>query len=658
MLHWIEAIIFTVLLIFTIYGFFHPLYIRYKLVRLAQPENRFDKPLKRVTDAVTSFFFLTCSIKKERFFLGFIHFFFLYGSLTFDTVSFNHVLEGFKTDLNVFGHGWIRSFHSCWVDIFSIMVLAATLYFIIRRYVFRPKSYTYPSIESVIIYTLLITVTITFLLYEGAVIAHNPDHAYLSFVGKAIAGWIPSSLTVVKIFWWIHILNVFAFVLYVPRSKYLHMIAGPINIAFQDYRPKGRIKPIDLENENAESFGVINVTDLTWKDLLDGFACVDCGRCDDYCPANQSGKPLSPKNLILNLKNYLLKERKGLLKGHTEGLIPLMNNTYSDDEIWTCTSCGACMHVCPVKNDHLSKIIGLRQSQTLMEAKFPTELTQFFKNMETNSNPWGFGSATKGDWAEGLDIKTLSQDSNVDILYWVGCAGSFDDRGKKVSTAMVKILRATGINFGILGQEENCCGDQARRLGNEYMFQMLAQGNIEIIKQYNIKKILVTCPHGYNTFKNEYPEVAKSLGIDDWDVEVIHHSQFIAQLIQEGKLDMKEKINSSVTFHDPCYLGRHNNVFNAPRSILSQSGAKLREMKKNRYHSFCCGGGGGLMWTEEHLGTRINHMRTDQALEVGTEIISTSCPFCMTMLEDGIKDKGKDEECRVKDIAEIVAQCL
>jgi Fe-S oxidoreductase len=293
-----------------------------------------------------------------------------------------------------------------------------------------------------------------------------------------------------------------------------------------------------------------------------------------------------------------------------------------------------------------------------MEAKFPPELTQFFKNMETNSNPWGFGSATKGDWAEDLDIKTLSQDSDVDILYWVGCAGSFDDRGKKVSTAMVKILRAAGINFGILGLEENCCGDQVRRLGNEYMFQMMAQMNIETIKKYNIKKILVTCPHGYNTFKNEYPEYAKSLGIDDWDVEVIHHSQFIAQLIQEGTLELKEKINSSVTFHDPCYLGRHNNVFDAPRSVLSQSGAKLREMKKNRYHSSCCGAGGGLMWTEEHLGTRVNHMRTDQALEAGTEIISTSCPFCMTMLEDGIKDKGKDEERNVKDIAEIVAQCL
>jgi Fe-S oxidoreductase len=656
MLHWIEAIIFIIVLIFTIYGFFHPLYIRYRLIKLANPENRFDKPLKRITDAVTSFFFLICSIKKERFFLGFVHFFFLYGSLTFDTVSFNHVLEGFNTEWNVFGHGWVRRFHSCWVDIFAIMVLVAVLYFIIRRYIFRPKSYTYPSIESVLIYTLLITVTLTFLLYEGAVIAHNPGHAYLSFAGKAIAGWFPSDPLIVKILWWIHILNVFLFVLYVPRSKYLHMIAGPVNIAFQDYRPKGIIKPLDIEN--SETFGVVKVTDFTWKDLLDGFACVDCGRCDDYCPANQSGKPLSPKNLIVHLKNYLLKEKKELLKGESSQLKPLMDNIYTDDEIWTCTSCGACMHVCPVKNEHLRKIIGLRQSQALMEAKFPTELNQFFRNMENNSNPWGFGSATKGDWAEDLDIKRLSQDSDVDILYWVGCAGSFDDRGKKVSNAMVKILRAAGINFGILGQEENCCGDQARRLGNEYMFQMMAQGNIEIFKRYNIKKILVTCPHGYNTFKNEYPEYAKSLGIDDWNVEVIHHSQFIAGLIQEGKLEMKQKINASVTFHDPCYLGRHNSVFEAPRSVLSQSGAKIREMKRNRYHSFCCGAGGGLMWTEERLGTRINHIRTDQALEAGTEIISTSCPFCMTMLDDGVKDKGKGEECSVKDIAEIVAQCL
>lgn len=659
MLHSLETIIFSILLALTVYGFFYPLYLRYKLVKIGLPENRFDRPIKRIKDAVVSFFFLTCSVKKERVVTGLIHFFILYGSLTFDTVSLNHVLEGYKEGLNVFGHGTIRSLHSAVVDVFAIMVLVAACYFIIRRYVLRPKSYTYPSIESAIIYTLLITVTITFLLYEGADIAHNPDHAYYSFLGKAVAAWMGSvNMTLVKIFWWLHILNVFAFVLYVPRSKYLHMMAGPVNIAFQNYQPKGAIKPLNLEDENAESFGVVNVTDFRWKDLLDSFACIDCGRCDDYCPANQSGKPLSPKYIITHLKDYLLREKKALLKEGEKHYDPLMDKIYSGDEIWTCTTCGACMHVCPVMNEHLPKIFGLRQSETLMNSKFPKELNQFYKGMETNSNPWGIGSATRGDWAEGLDIKILAQDADVDILYWVGCAGAFDDRAKKVSTAMVKILKQAGVSFAILGVEENCCGDQARRLGNEYLFQMLAQQNIEIFKKYKIKKILVTCPHGYNTFKNEYPAIAKMQGLQNWDIEVIHHSEFIAELIHQGKLTVKQELKAALTYHDPCYLGRHNHIFKPPRLVLSQSGAKIREMKNSRYHSFCCGAGGGLMWTEEELGKRINHMRTENVLGTGAEIVCTSCPFCMTMLEDGLKDKEKDEACRVRDLAEITAQCI
>lgn len=658
----VETIGFTVLLILTVYGFFSPLYLRYKLVKLGQPADRFDRPIKRVKDAVASFFFLGCSVKRERVFTGLVHFFFLYGSLTFDTVSLNHVLEGYKEGLNIFGHGWLRHFHSAWADLFGIMVFVGVLYFVIRRYVIKVKSYTYPSMESFYIYLLLVTVTLTYFLYEGAVIAQNPDHAYSAFASKVVAGWMsaifPVNMTVVKINWWLHILNVFAFVLYVPRSKYLHMIAGPVNIAFQDYRPKGIIKPLNLENEAAESFGVVNFRDMTWRDLFDGFACIDCGRCDDYCPANQTGKPLSPKNLILNLKKEVLKDGRALLKNSEKILEPLMERVYSLDEIWTCTSCGACMYVCPVKNEHLPKIIGLRQSLTLMESKFPPELSQFYKGMETNSNPWGFGSSTRADWMQGLDLKVMSQNPEVDILFWVGCAGAFDERGKKVTLAMLKILEEAGVNFGILGEEENCCGDHARRLGNEYLFQMTAQQNIEVLQRYNIKKLLVTCPHGYNAFKHEYPQLAAHMGIDNWNIEVVHHTELIAQLIRDGKLKPLQTKEYSVTFHDPCYLGRHNGVFDPPRDVLSQTGGKVVEMKNHHNHSFCCGAGGGLMWTEEHLGTRVNHMRTDQALATGAKTICTACPFCMTMMDDGIKDKGKEEEHVVKDLAEIVAENL
>jgi Fe-S oxidoreductase len=661
MLHWIEAIIFTILLVLTIYGFFQPLYLRYRLIKSGQPEDRYDNPLKRTLHAIRSFFFLTCSIKRERVFTGIMHIFLLYGSLTFDTVSLNHILEGFNAEWNIFGHGLIRNIHSVWADSFGIMVLVAVLYFTIRRWVFRPKNYTYPSLESVFIYLLLATVTITFFLYEGAVIAHSPEHAYNAFAGKAFAGWMAGlgsvSMITVKLMWWLHIINVFIFVVYVPRSKYLHMIFGPINIAFKDYRSSGLIKPLNLEDETAEKFGVVDAKDLTWKDLFDGFACIDCGRCDDYCPANKSGKPLSPKKIITDLKKYMLQEKNELLKEEGAQLKPLMENFYSDDEIWTCTTCGACMHVCPVLNEHIPKIIGLRQSRVLMEANFPTELNNFFKNMETNSNPWGFGSATRADWTENLDIKTLAQDSEVDYLFWVGCAGAFDDRAKKVTNAFVKILKTANIKFGILGLEENCCGDQARRLGNEYMFQMLAQENITAIKNYNIKKILVTCPHGFNTLKNDYPAIAKQMGIDDWNVEVIHHTMMINQLIKDGQLKLNAK-DSTVTFHDPCYLGRHNDQYRPPREVLKESGANIREMKNHGKHSLCCGAGGGLMWTEETLGKRINHIKTEHAMETGADTVCTACPFCMTMLEDGIKDNGKEEEVRVRDIAEIVAETL
>jgi Fe-S oxidoreductase len=484
-----------------------------------------------------------------------------------------------------------------------------------------------------------------------------------SYAGKIVSNWIMQFLGannslnyMARIFWWIHILFVFGFIVYVPTSKYLHILSGPINIAFQNYKSKGIITPIDIEN--SEVFGVEKYTDFTWKDLMDGFACVECGRCEDYCPASQSEKPLSPKNIIINLRNGLLKEGGNFLNNASKELSSLMNNIFSEDEIWTCTTCGACMHVCPVKNEHLPKLIGLRQSQVLMEGKFPSELNQFFRNIETNSNPWGIGFSSRGDWAQELNIKIVAQDSNIEILYWVGCAGSFDDRAKKISSSMVKILRSANINFGILGQEEKCCGDQARRLGNEYLFQTLAQENIQTFKKYKIKKILVTCPHGYHTFKNEYPILNKMLRNGDWDIEVIHHSEFIYDLIKREKLNFTKKLDKIFTFHDPCYLGRHNNIFNEPRNLLLEISGRFIEMKNNLYHSFCCGAGGGLMWTEEKLGKRINHIRTDEAINTGAGIISTACPFCLTMLEDGLKDKNKEEECKVKDIAEIVAECL
>ncbi len=647
MLTLIESVIFLILLILTIIYFFKPLYNIFQLVRFGRPENRTGNIIVRIMDSVTSFFLLFCSVKSERPVTGFFHFFILYGSLTFDTVTVYHILEGFNKNIH------ISMIHSLIVDIFSVGVLIAVLFLLLKRYIARRSSYTYGTAESPIIYSLLVTVTLTFLLYEGASIALHPQNASLAFLGKIVAGWMPKSYSLLKILWWIHIINVFAFILYVPRSKYMHMFMGPINIMLKSRKSSGYIKTIDLEN--AESFGIQRLSDMTWKDLLDGFACIDCGRCTDYCPASISGKPLSPKEIITKMRDHLKTDGNKKLKNSEYQLSVLMDNVYEDDEIWSCTTCGACMSVCPVKNEHIPKILGLRQSRVLMEAKFPPELNQFFKNMENNSNPWGFGDATRADWIEDKSVRLISEFPDSEYLLWVGCAGSFDDRNKKVTDAMVKIMNRAGIDFAVLGKEEKCCGDPVRRAGNEYLFQMMAQQNIETLKKYNVKKIITMCPHGFNIFKNEYPEVSKLLLNEEFNVEVIHHSVFLAGLISEGKISLHSD-ESSYTYHDPCYLGRHNGHYSESRSILKKSGKKIVEMKHNKKQSLCCGGGGALMWTEEKIGDRINHIRTEEALETGAEILCTSCPYCTIMLTDGVKDKEVEDQLQVKDIAEIVVE--
>ncbi len=650
MLTFIESIIFTILLIFTIWFFFTPVIYRIKLVKLGQKEERFNNPVKRVANAVANFFLLICSIKRERIVTGIAHIFLLYGSLTFDTISVYHILEGFNKNIHP------ANFHVIIADSISIMVLLATLFFIIKRYVVRKSSYTYGTMESPIIYTLLITVTLTFLLYEGSSIAFHSGRESAAFIGKIVAGWLPSSWLMVKISWWLHILNVFAFILYVPRSKYMHMFMGPLNITFKSEQPTSYLRTVNLET--AESFGITSYEDMGWKDLFDGFACIDCGRCTDYCPAAQTGKELSPKTIITKMRDDLLIEGGKKLKDQEYQLPPLMDRIFKDEEIWSCTTCGICMEVCPVKNEHIPKIIGLRQSRVLMEAKFPEVFNQFFKNLETNSNPWGFGSSTRGEWSDGSEVRKAVDNPDAEILYWVGCAGSFDDRNKKVTKAMISILNKADIDYAILGNEENCCGDPARRAGNEYLFQMMASQNIETLMRYKFKKIVTTCPHGFNLFKNEYNDIAKLTGIDFEMPEVIHHSEYINELITRGKLILKKEKGKTVTFHDPCYLGRHNNIYQQPRDVIKSTGLNIKEMKNSKSHSFCCGGGGSLMWAEEDKGERINHMRTDEILKTGVDTVCTSCPFCATMITDGIKDKEKEESVRVKDIAEIVAESM
>jgi Fe-S oxidoreductase/nitrate reductase gamma subunit len=660
-------IVFIGVILVTFLAFLIPVLYRIRIIRAGMPTDRFTHLGKRLWQAATKIFLQRCTLKVERVFTGFMHVLIFYGALTFDTMTVNHTLEGFFPGFYLFGDTGFGLFFSFMVDVFAVLVILGVLYFAFRRYVIRPKAYATTWLDSAIIYIALTLVTLSYVYFEAFALAHHPGQERWSFLGKKLAASVSGMgqeaiASHFMISWWLHILLVYAFIAYVPHSKYFHMFAGSFNVLVNRDTPMGELPAMDIEN--AEVFGVEKSLDYSWKDLLDTFACMECGRCQDACPAFASDKPLSPKMIIFNLKQHLLGSGKQHIANQRDDLAPLMGDVFSEGEIWTCTTCAACMHVCPVEIEHIPKIVGIRQSQVLMESKFPGELNTFFRNMESNSNPWGIGFSERAAWAEGLDVKLIREHPEAEYLFWVGCAGSFDEEGKKISRALVNILNKAGVDFAILGTEEKCCGDSARRLGNEYLYQMQAAENLMLFAQYQVKKILTICPHGYNTFSHEYQGLLPYLADIPGEtkqafekIEVLHHSQFLAQLIRDGRLPLKSLEAQRVTYHDSCYLGRHNGIISEPRDILANLKGKLTELPNNQLHSFCCGAGGGLMWTEESLGKRINHLRTDEVIDAQVETAVTSCPFCQTMLQDGLKDKDK-EDIRVKDLAQLVAEAI
>ncbi|MGM0466486.1 MAG: heterodisulfide reductase-related iron-sulfur binding cluster, partial [Acidobacteriota bacterium] len=670
MLSTVGKIIFSLVIIATFLAFMIPVVYRIRIILKGKKDRRFDKIIKRIWDAFTKILLQRCTLRSDRVWTGFIHLFIFYGALTFDTMSVNHILEGYLPNFYLFGSGNFGLFFSLLVDSFAVLVLVAVIYMTIRRFIIKPEAYNTTPMDSAVIYGLLTAVTLSYLYFEVFSIAHHPGTERFSFIGAPLArivsdsGLSTSAISFHFNFsWWLHILIVFGFIAYVPYSKYFHMFAGSFNVLVRNDEPLGSLEPIDIEH--SEIFGVEKASDYTWKDLLDLFACMECGRCQDVCPAFASEKPLSPKMIIFNLKRHLLDNGKKYIAEKRDEIDALMKETIEDGEIWTCTTCGACMYVCPVEIEHIPKLVGLRQGQVLMESKFPSELNPFFKNMETNSNPWGIGFSERADWAKDLDVKSIKEHPDADYLLWVGCAGSFDERGKKITKALVKILNHAEIDFAVLGTEEKCCGDSSKRLGNEYLFQMQAAETINLFNKYGVKKIITFCPHGFNTFKNDYPkllgmvpEIKEDAARHFKNIKIIHHVQFIKNLIKENRLVIKRKTNQALTYHDSCYLGRHNNIIKEPREILNFISEKnIKELQNNKEHSFCCGAGGGLMWTEESLGKRINHIRTQEVIDSHASIAAVSCPFCLTMIQDALDDKDI-EDIAAKDIAQIVAECL
>jgi Fe-S oxidoreductase len=657
------ALFWGVLLI-TLGLFFYRLRQLWQYMFLGQKETPSKNRFKALVDTTVYVFSQLCQLKnfrlKDRAPLG--HALMVWGF--FISIIFYFFFIILTEGLGLIGLEETQFyFYSVWVmDFFAVFIFIGAAWGIIRRYVIRPERLKGEQTTEAMIILLSVLVHPVTYVFEIATkislglapagLGHTllpPVSAWVSNLftaGAGTEGWYLGFL-------WAHWLTVVFVLAIIPYTRYLHIIASIFNGILRK-RPRSALQPIDLEK--AETLGTATIDHLTWKQNLDLYSCVVCGNCQELCPANLSGKQLNPKKVIQDLKNHLLQVGPELVKAKAKGEpapanpnLPLAENVIKLDEIWACTTCGACDEVCPVWVDHIDKIVDLRRNLVMEQASMPETAEGALRSIEDRGHPWRGTTLSRTDWAEGLELKVLADDSDVDILFWVGCTGALEERSTKISQSVAKLLKAAGVNFGILGTEESCCGGPAPRLGNEYLFQMQAEKNIEILKNYGVKRIVTACPHGYNILKNEYPQFGGNY-------EVIHHTEFIAQLIKEGKLKINKGLNEIVTYHDACYLGRYNDIYEPPRQLIKAvPGIKLKEMERNKRRAFCCGGGGGHMWLEEQEGRRINEMRTEQALETGAQKVITVCPFCLQMFDDGIKTKEAEEKFKVMDIAELLA---
>lgn len=626
----------------------------FRFVRLGQGALPVDRRMRRIRNVLVKGFGQRLVLRTPAG-LGHAAIFWGFFVLTYGT------LEGLIAGvIPGFSFAWMGPFYwfmnTC-QDIFGIVVLIALTVSLFRRVVLRPKRLEgafWHTVDALVILLLIAVLIKAF--YAMRILHPKPGFTPVADVARAVMiGVLPGGpekyLGSYAALEWVHNLVVLAFLVYIPYSKHLHIVTALPNLFFrEDYIP-GRIEKLNLEDETAERFGVIQVTDYSRKALLDVAACTECGRCQEACPAYETGKPLTPKEVVLGLKDHLFEEGPALLANReAEPRRTLFGEVITGDVLWACTTCRACEEVCPVEIRPMSKLTGVRQARVLMEGDLPEPAQLALRNIETQSNPWNLPQETRGDWANGLGVKTLAEDANAEYLFFVGCAGSYDQRYVKVSQALVRILQTAGVSFGILGAEECCTGDSAKRIGNEYLAQMMAQQNVDTINGYGVKKIVTACPHCYNTIKNEFPQYGGQY-------EVLHHSELIRNLIQEGRLRLSPTASGRIAYHDSCYLGRYNNVYEAPREVIAAAAQPPAELSRHHALSFCCGAGGGRMWMEETLGTPVNVNRAREAASTGAEVVATACPFCMTMLSDGLKSLD-EAAIPVKDIAEIVMEAL
>ncbi len=643
-----------------------------------------DAPGERASKLVS--FSLGHRKVREDLGAGVLHAIFLFGFFVLGVGHLEVLMEGVTSFLVAFGGrpfmydsvlsaGLTAAYHMS-QDVFAAAVLVAAAIALARRFAGRPARLLPRSADGENILWFLLALYVTFFLLAGpSLLLRQRAAGAAAFslaqpVTSLVAGTYgalgtPAVEALRALGFWAHTLVFLGFAAYLPTTKHMHLVFAWPNLYFFRRERYGLPPRIDLEK--TEKFGIDRVQELPWKSLLDSFACTECGRCNTVCPAHATGKPLQPMKVLrdikLNLRDHkaplvseaeIDRSRPGVVR--EDGGYVQVDGQVHVDELWACTTCAACVQACPVLIDSVpGTLIGLRQGLVMMESRFPQEATNAFKGLETKGNPWGLGPDRRMEWAEGLDVPLMSEQGGreVEYLLWVGCAGATDPRARKTNQALARILKAAGVDFATLGTEERCTGDPARRLGNEYVFSQLAQENVETLKPYRFRKVLVTCPHCLNSLGKDYREHGGSYS-------VVHHSQLLSELLAAGRipLDLAKTSDELVTFHDPCYLARYNDTVEPPREVLTRIGVKPVEMANSGKNGFCCGAGGGRIFLEERIGKRVNVERTEQALATGAKTVAVGCPFCMTMMTDGTKAKGVDEQVKVKDLAELVAERL
>ncbi|WP_261300909.1 (Fe-S)-binding protein [Paenibacillus andongensis] len=668
----IQFLLFLAVTGFAVYLFVRVVYHRYLYIRLGKSVNLKTEAKARLKEFAIQVFGQTKLLKDKK--SGIMHIVIFYGFIILQLGALDLILKG------LIGHGLPipgYDYFTLMQEVTVALILLAMGYATYRRYVEKLKRLKRgwkPSIVIFFIFFLMLSVVVSGgfeRVKEG--METSAFAPISSLFAAAFSGMSQTAATVgFYISWWMHLLILLSFLIYVPQSKHFHIITAPINILLRRTEPIGKLASLNLEDEEAESFGVGKIEDFTQKQMLDFYSCVECGRCTNVCPANTTGKMLSPMHLITKLRDHLTEKGAAITSKspwvpafafaspstHNPLEVELIGGVITEEELWACTTCRNCEDQCPVGNEHVDKIIDLRRHLVLTQGSMPHDGQRALQNIERQGNPWGISRNDRVKWVKEVDpndelgVCTVKENPEFEYLFFLGSMGAYDNRSRKITHSFVKLMKEAGVSFAILGNEEKNSGDTPRRMGNEFLFQQLCADNIATFQKYKVQKIVTTCPHTYHTFKNEYPEFGLT-------ADVFHHTELLDLWVKEGRLKPQHEVRERITYHDSCYLGRYNEVYEEPRNVLRAiPGVELVEQDRSRENSMCCGAGGGMMWMEETAGTRVNVTRTEQLLSVKPTVISSACPYCLTMVEDGTKLKEVEEQVKARDIAEILAMSV